>query len=664
MLRRTRHHFADERLFARHGMDFTHFRHLAQAFGESVVSSVWSRITTYEGDEFEAKAAAVELRAVAANVAASFEALYAVVHGWGLEADERPQFSKGRAPIALKSLQQRKVEVIEVVGDNHIRQIRISCRKLFGDLTISPVIRSSQWILALAVLVACTKAGGPAVPPPGVVRFALAADPSTLDPLFMHPDAALVEAQIARLAFEPFVDFDRSGKPVPALLDRLPTVSRDGRTIVYHLRAVRWSDGAPVTSGDVLFTLHAILDPRNPVRSTQGYDLIDRAVALDPRTIAFHLKRAWAPAALGYFSYGTTPQFVLPAHVLRTQRPLDRAPFGAAPSVGDGPYSFVSWQRGNALRYRANPRYWRGKPAVAELEVRIVTDPGTNLLMLRTGALDWNLIAPVQYSMIAADSHLRFAATLTAVVAGLVMNTSHAPLNDVRVRRAIAMSIDREAISEKITLGKYPVTNMIQPKFSWAYDPNVRQPSYDPSGADAAFDVAGWQRGPDGMRRRDGVPMHFVYVAFPETVSGMRIATVVQAALRDRGVAVTVKSISNAQLFLPQTGTLATGNFDLAYVPFTMGADPDDSDILSCGAPSNYMHWCDSVVDRLERAALSSVSQSQRRTLYGAIARRVADQVPLLYLFNARYVYAYRDRLAGFAPNAFLPTWNAWAWRI
>ena len=515
----------------------------------------------------------------------------------------------------------------------------------------------------MALLAGCAKAGGPAAAPSGVVRFSLAADPTTLDPLFSHPDASLAEAQVARLIFEPFVDFDRSGKPVPALLDRLPAVSPDGRTITYHLRAVRWSDGVTVTSSDVLFTLRAILDPHNPVRSTQGYDLIDRATAPDARTVVFHLKRAWAPAALGYFSYGTTPQFVLPAHVLQAQAPLDRAPFGAAPTVGDGPYTFVSWQRGNALRYRANPGYWRGKPAVAELDVRIVTDPGANSLLLRTGALDWNLIAPVQYSTIATDSRLRFFTAPTAVVAGLVMNTAHAPLDDPRVRRAIALSIDRVAISDKITLGKYPVTNMIQPQFSWAYDPQVRQPSYDPGGADAAFDAAGWRRGPDGMRSRNGVSMHLVYVAFPETVSGMRIAAVVQAALRDRGVAVTVKSISNAQLFLPKTGTLATGNFDLAYVPFTMGADPDDSDVLACGAPSNYMHWCDKQVDALESEALSHVAQAQRRLLYAQIARRVADQVPLLYLFNARYIYAHTDRLHGFAPNAFLPTWNAWEWK-
>ena len=85
---------------------------------------------------------AVELRAVAADVAALLEPLDAVVHGGRLEPDECAELGKGRARIALKRVQQRKVELVEVVGDNHIRQIRISCRRLFGDLTIPPHIRS------------------------------------------------------------------------------------------------------------------------------------------------------------------------------------------------------------------------------------------------------------------------------------------------------------------------------------------------------------------------------------------------------------------------------------------------------------------------------------------------------------------------------------------
>ena len=320
--------------------------------------------------------------------------------------------------------------------------------------------------------------------------------------------------------------------------------------------------------------------------------------------------------------------------------------------------------RPEGLRYAANPLYWRGKPAVATLAIRTIPDPGTNLVLLRAGELDWNLLAPAQVAVVRGDPRIGFVTVPTAVVAGLALNTSHVPLADARVRRAIAMSIDRDAISKKITLGLYPVTNVIQPRFSWAFDPSIREPGYDPAGADRLFDAAGWRRGADGQRRRGGLALHLTYTQFPETATGVRVAATVQAELRTRGVDVGVKSVSNAQLFAPHTGVLASGAFDMAYVPWTMGADPDDSSVLGCGAPSNYMRWCDPAVERLEGEALRSVDRSARKRLYARIGRIVAEQVPIVYLFNAGYVYAYRKRLSGFAPNAFVPTWNAYAWRL
>lgn len=530
-------------------------------------------------------------------------------------------------------------------------------------------------LLTAAILAGCASSGGPgatAARAPGSVRFDLAADPANLNPLFLHQDAASVEQQAARLSFEPFIDLDANGRQIPALLARIPTVengdlSVDGRTITYRLRrTVRWSDGVPVTADDVLWTLHAILDPKNPVPSHEGYDLIDHAYAKDPHTVVFHLKHAWAPAVATYFSYGFRPQFVLPKHILEKQAPLAQAPFNAAPTVGDGPYTFVSWTRGESLQYAANPAYWRGEPRVARLDIRVIPDPQTNLVMLRSGALDWNLIAPVQQKTLEDARGVAFRAVPTAVVAGLTFNLSHAPLDDVRVRRALAMAIDREGISKKITLGRYPVTNVIQPQFSWAYDASVKEPGYDPRAADALLDAAGWIRGAGGMRAKNGKPLSLVYVQFPESMTGVRVATAVQAELRQRGIAVELKSVSNAQLFLPSSrgGTLASGQFDMAYVPFTMGSDPDDSSVLACNGASNYMRYCNPRVDALEREALASVSQSRRKTIYAQIERLVASDVPVLYLFNADYVYAYRTRLEGFAPNAFLPTWNAAEWSL
>ena len=501
------------------------------------------------------------------------------------------------------------------------------------------------------------------------MRFDIAADPTNLNPLFAHPDAASVEAQLARLVFEPFIDVDEHGHLVPALLSQIPTLqngglSRDGRTIVYKLRPnVRWSDGVPVTSADVLFTLQAIANPRNPVRSREGYDRIASAYALDARTVVVRLKRAWAPAVVTFFTVGASTQFVLPAHLLIHENGLAQSPFNEHP-IGDGPYLFVSWRRGDRLEYVSNPRYWRGEPATRRLEIGIVPDPGTNLTLLQSGSIDWNLIAPDQQAIVERRPNIAFRYVPLALIAGVVINTTHPPLDDVRVRRALAASIDRQAISQKITLGRYAVVDTAQPLYSWARDPAVHEPAYDPVAADRMLDAAGWLRGRDGMREKDGKKLELVYVQFPETRTGVAAATFIQAELRIRGIDVTIKSISNAQLFMPQTGILASGNFDLAYVPFPVGVDPDDSFLFRCNGIANYARWCDPHVDALEQEALINVSAVRRKAIYAQIERAVADAVPIIYLFDPSYVYAYDKRLAGFAPSAFSPTWNAAGWRL
>jgi peptide/nickel transport system substrate-binding protein len=527
-------------------------------------------------------------------------------------------------------------------------------------------------LAAVIALGGCARTAGPGRGP--VVRFDVAADPANLNPLFAHADAGNVEAQLAHLVFEPFFDLDAQGKRVPELLATIPTlenggVSSDGRTLTYHLRPnVRWSDGVPLTARDVLFTLRAILDSRNPVGSREGYDLIDDARALGPYVVQFHLRHAWAPAVATLFAYGTSPQYVLPEHVLAAQAPLDRAAFNAAPSVGDGPFRFVSWQRGDRLEYAANPRYWRGVPPIHRIDVRIVPDPGTNLTLLQTGELDFNLIAPLQQTeLFVSTPGLRYAYTPTALIAGIALNLSHPPLDDVRVRRALAFAIDRKGISSKVTLGRYPLADSDRPRFSWAFDQSVREPHYDPVSADRTLDGAGWRRGRDGMRSKGGRPLTLTYVQFPETTTGVRAAAIVQRELFERGIDVTIKSISNAQLFLPAAdgGTLASGKFDLAYVPWAMGADPDDRFLLSChGGEKNYMRYCDPKVDRLEERAVTEPGQGNRVADYLNIDRLVARAVPIVYLFNPTYVYAYNARLAGFAPNAFVPTWNAYAWHL
>ena len=142
--------------------------------------------------------------------------------------------------------------------------------------------------------------------------------------------------------------------------------------------------------------------------------------------------------------------------------------------------------------YCKSPNYWRGKPHVAQLNVRIVPDPQTNLVLLRSGPLDWNLIAPSQRSQLtgvefrpSSDFGRRWNRDEYTAFPARTTFACDAPL---QCRSTV------QVISKDITLGAYPVTNMLQPQFSWAYDPSIREPGYNPVQADHLLDEAGWHR--------------------------------------------------------------------------------------------------------------------------------------------------------------------------
>jgi len=175
--------------------------------------------------------------------------------------------------------------------------------------------------IALATIISCIAFAGcvERSASRSAIAFNISEDPHSLDPLLAQSDD---EQQIAHLAFDMLVDVDPHGKLEPALAAQVPSstnggVRDGGRTIVYHLRrGVMWQDGKPFTSHDVWFTWRAIMDPRNDVASTRGYDLIETIDTPDRYTAVVRLKRAWAPAVSTFFSYGVHPVPIIPAHVL------------------------------------------------------------------------------------------------------------------------------------------------------------------------------------------------------------------------------------------------------------------------------------------------------------------------------------------------------------
>lgn len=534
-----------------------------------------------------------------------------------------------------------------------------------------PAARALLFLCAASVLagVACgrsTNAGAAR----DVISFNVSEDPHSLNPILAQSDD---ERQIAHLAFDMLLDVDPNGRQIPALARDVPTnanggVSVDGRTITYHLRrGVYWQDGVAFTSRDVRFTWQAIVEPRNDVPSTHGYDLIAAVDTPDDYTAVVHLKRAWGPAVQTLFTYGVHPMPILPAHLFKTSGAkapaLQTSEFNLHP-VGTGAFVLDSWERGTRLVYRANPHYYRGSPRARTLVVEEVPDINTDLTLLRSGELDWSLLSPAQRLSLGNPATLTFDFAPFAGFGALAFNCRRPPFDDVRMRRALTQAIDRPKLSSAITQGQYPVTDSDQPPFSWAYDPGARLPAYDPAAADTALDALGYARGPDGMRTRGGRPLEVGFAVFPEGDTAVRTAEYVQAMLHARGIAVTIKKVTLAHFYLPKSvgGLLMSGKYDMAYFAWRAGEDPDDSDIVTCAGPQNYAGYCDPALDRLENLALTRTDRRERRALYSRIQRQLAADIPYVFLYAPRYGYARVKNLRGFAPTPFSPTWNAWQW--
>ena len=498
------------------------------------------------------------------------------------------------------------------------------------------------------------------------ITFNISDDPHSLTPILAQSDD---ERQIAHLMFDLLLDVDQRGQLVPALALEVPTranggVSSDGRTIIYHLRrGVRWHDGQPLTASDVIFTWQAITDPDNDVQSTRGYDLIDLIFAPEPYTVVVRLKHPWPPAVATLFTYGTNPMPILPAHLLAEHGSLRSSSFNTHP-VGSGPYRFVRWERGDRLVFAANDAYFRGKPKTPTVVVEEVPDVNSALTMLRSGQLDWSLQSPAQRMALRSATHLHFAYAPFSGFGAIAFNCRKPPFDDVRMRRAISMAIDRDRLSRGITGGQYAVANSDQPPFSWAFDASARLPAFDAPGADRALDALGWRRGRDGVRRRAGVPLAFTFTTFPEGDTAVRTAEYVQQMLRERGIDIAVKKITLAEFYLPASagGLLLSGRFDLAYMTWRTGVDPDDSDIVTCRGVANYAGFCDTELDRLESNARNDQDMIARRAVYVAIQRKLASDIPYDFLYAPRYSFAVQNNVRGFAPTPYSPTWNAREW--
>jgi peptide/nickel transport system substrate-binding protein len=472
-------------------------------------------------------------------------------------------------------------------------------------------------------------------------------------------------------------DLNDRNQLVPELATAVPTlanggISADGLRITYHLRhGVTWQDGAPFTAADVLFTWHALLNPKNDVVSRFGYDLISSIDTPDAYTLIVHLKRRFSPFVATFFTMANHPDCILPKHLLDRYPDINHVAYNRKP-VGTGPFSVQSYEPGSRVVLVANGRYWRGRPKLDRVEFDIVGSDNTILSLMRSHQIDFFYHAPP--SIVASLGNIpgtRVILTPRSRFADIGFNAGNQALSDIRVRQALAYGTDRTALIGKVTHGIAIPARTDQPAFSWAFDPGAKQYPYDPARARALLDDAGWHAGRRGIRERSGAPLALTLVSFTGDATVAETEELLQSQWRQIGVDVTIKNFPSGQLY----ATVAAGGieqsekFDVVIENWANGSDPDESILVTCHmAPPagwNIYRFCDPKLDAAENLALASYDRAIRAKAYATVQREINEKLPFYVIWYERQIDVVNGNFRNYKPaHAVTPFWNTWQWSI
>ncbi|HEX3469306.1 MAG TPA: peptide ABC transporter substrate-binding protein [Candidatus Elarobacter sp.] len=460
--------------------------------------------------------------------------------------------------------------------------------------------------------------------------------------------------------------FDRDDRPVPELATAVPTranggISRDGKTIVYHLRRdAKWSDGVPFTAADVKFSVGVVLNPKNNEGTHLGFDQIARVDTPDPYTVAFRLIRPYSGFYVNFFSSAGANPCILPKHLLEKVDSINDAPYNALP-VGIGPFKYASWKRADSVELVPDPLYFGRKPKLQRVIFKIIPDRNTTLTELTTHEIDMWLPVPAAYlDRLSALSGVRTMRQPSYAYNHMDFELQHGALSDLTVRRALRFATDRATILAKIRHG---VGFLQETPFGPGHRLHIDVPRvpYDLAQANRLLDAAGWVRGADGVRARNGVRLDFDVATVTGIQDTDQMLELVRASWEQIGARFEVKHYPSPLYFAPAAvgGILYGGKFDVAFYAWFTPPNGDVANLFECERfpphGQNFMHWCDPAADRALHDFALTYDETRQRADSRTFQQALVRDVPTVVLDARQDLYAFNDDLHGFRPNQVTP---------
>lgn len=478
------------------------------------------------------------------------------------------------------------------------------------------------------------------------------------------------DGNVSSLLFTPLVTVDDQGLPTPGLAESWE-VSDDQLTYTYHLRKdLKFSDGSPMTADDVAFTWTLLHDkaydgdsqiPTLHIVGGEAYkegkaDSISGITVKDSQTISVTLEQPNATALvllggdiLSKAYYGKDYQFGQLDYIKK----LHEKP------VGNGPYILEKFIPGQEVRYVANPYYYAGKPKTEKFIYK--TSEGDTWQYLETGEVDYASFSATTENIdkLKSMGFVNILPYTPSTYGYLQLNLEHEALKDKKVRQALTYGLDRQSIYVEANQGAGQVANIPASPISWAYtEEGINQYVYDPDKANQLLDEAGWVKGADGIREKDGqkLTIHFLGSKNAQTDVFIAVATENFAAI---GVNFQPEVFAD---FNALVSKVEGGDYDMASFSTPMLADPSDG-VLQF-VDGEIKGYDNPKVKELYDKALSTSDIEQRKAIYKELFQLLNDELPIIFTSYKKTVYAYNGRIQNLTVSPFtglsssLPNWS------
>ena len=507
------------------------------------------------------------------------------------------------------------------------------------------------------------------VKPSGQAVIGLSQEPTVFDPRRPHIE---VDDGIYMALFSPLWAVDPSGRLLPRLAAEIPTVenggiSKDGLSWSIKLRdGVKWHDGTPFTAGDVKYTIESIIAPDFPAFSRVGHEMVEDIQTPAPDRIVWKMKKAFAP----YVSILATT-YIVPKHLLAGQ-PITGGPFVQHP-IGTGPFKWHERVPGDHITLQADEDYFGDGPLLDTVIYKYIPDLTVLYTQFQTGGIDYiglQGILPDHYEQAVKLPDRKVVKAPQAVIECFYFNLGLAKFQDKAVRHALYHAYDKKSIIEQLYYGLPSPAESYLPKQSWAYNAHLPKHEYSLEKAQKILDSAGWKRGGDGVREKDGVRLSFLN----STTAGNQLREQVQQLLQQdfRQIGVEMK-IHNLPAAVMWGKYWVDSQFETAIVglDFMKGSDPDATAYFaSRSIPAktksgqNTMQYSSAKADALLTAGAETLDREKRVPIYQKLQATLRDDLPFLPQHQYAEIEGTKAKLLGYAPNinARINLWNLETW--